>query len=168
MLDVETLLFNFNTISHLFMSASKFSTFNGKNASAIIYSLGHLFISIAQYFIKYAKINYKYLSSSFGMAGHTCLAAFAYILLNRGLTGSLNIIFFCCQFCMMGFYLNNMLTEPPISDIKRIFLTIIFALLVTYYIIESFETHDFSRYATFLLGLVYIDLIIYINLVGSA
>ena len=167
-MNIKTILFNFNSLSHMFMSLSKFSIFNGSNPSLITYSLGHFFISIAQYFIKYSKLDYKYLSSSFGIAGHTCLAGFAYILLNKGKLSALNRTFLYSQFGMMCFYLNNMLTEPPVSLIKKVFFTIVFALLVFYYIYESFETPDFSKYATFLIGIVYIDLILYINTIGSA
>ena len=56
---VKEVLFNFNSLSHLFMSISKFSIFSGTNALIITYSLGHLFISVAQYFIKYTKLRYK-------------------------------------------------------------------------------------------------------------
>jgi hypothetical protein len=164
----KELLFNFNAASHMFMSLSKFGIFSGKNASIIMYSLGHLFISIAQYFIKYSKLSYKYLCSSFGMAGHTCLAAFAYVLLQKGFNRNLNIIFFCSQIGMISFYLNNMLTTPPISEIKRIFFSVIFSFLIFYYIYESIETYNFSKYATFLIGLVYVDLFVYINTIGSA
>lgn len=165
---VKELLFNFNSLSHLFMSISKFSIFSGTNALIITYSLGHLFISVAQYFIKYSKLRYKCLSSAFGMAGHTCLVTFAYVLLNRGQTNILNKIFFFSQIGMVCFYLNNLLTQPPMANIKKLAFTILFMFLVAYYILEGFKTHDFSKYATFLIGLVYIDLIVYINLIGSA
>ena len=165
---IKEILFNFNSLSHLFMSISKFSIFSGTNALVITYSLGHLFISVAQYFIKYTKLSYRYLSSSFGIAGHTCLLTFAYVLLNRGETNVLNKIFFFSQIGMVCFYLNNMLTQPPMDNIKKIAFTIIFMFLVAYYILESFKTHDFSKYAMFLIGLVYIDLLVYINLIGSA
>jgi len=169
-MDTKTVLFNFNSLSHLSMSLSKFFLFLqlGSGPQLILYALGHFFISIAQYFIKYTDDIYKYLSSSFGIAGHTCLLSYIALLIKGGNKEILSYIFFMCQFGMMDFYLNNMLTVGPVSDIKRIIFSIVFTLLVMYYVIEGFKTKNFTKYSTVLVGMVYLDLLIYINTMGSA
>ena len=165
------LLFNFNSVSHMSMSLSKFFLFLNIDSGAklILYSLGHFFISIAQYFIKYSEQKYKYISSSFGMAGHTCLLLFMFFLIRKGNREVLSFIFFLCQFGMIDFYLNHMLTHGLNKvGFKRLFYTLVFLLLVIYYIYEGLKIKNFSKYATILVGIVYIDLIIYLNTMGAA
>ena len=168
-------IFSYNTVVHIVMFLAKFHLFTGKNVIVLIYAIGHLLLGVAQRFIKESiknnenneeHLHDKYISSAFGISGHICLFTYMYTKIYNGNHHILSILFFLGQIGMILFYTNNMYSLE-LTAIKKLFFTIIFGILFLFYIVEAFETKNYSKYIKFLVALVYIDLMVFINFIGS-
>ena len=168
-------IFSYNSVVHFIMFLAKFHLFTGKNAIVLIYAIGHLLLSVAQTFIKKSIRNNenkeehlrdKYVSSGFGICGHICLFTYMYIKIYNGNNDILSILFFLGQIGMISFYTNNFYSLE-LTKLKKAIFSLIFGILFLFYIVEAFESKDYSKYIKFLVSLVYIDLMIFINFIGS-
>jgi len=159
----DYLLFNFNSLSHLTLGLSLVYINIFHDAIMVAYGLGHLAISVAQYFVKYNDMNYKYISSVFGSTGHSLL--FLYVLFTiiiKNKKNKLHLMYLFCQPLMILFYLNH--AVGSLNTFKIILFSLVFICLSFYYFKMYFTVDNISKYGMFLVGLVYIDLILFINI----
>ena len=101
---IKNIVFNFNSMSHFLMAFTTFTIYKLSSRVKNIYIIGHILISLAQYYIKYD--SNKYLSSGLGVFGHSCLALFMYFVLKTNIN-FMNIGFLISQGFMILFYINN-------------------------------------------------------------
>lgn len=164
-MNIKNIVFNFNSMSHFLMAFTTLSVYKFSSRVKNIYIFGHTLISLAQYYIKYDIDKYKYLSSGLGMVGHSFLALFMYCVLKTNLN-FMNIGFLISQGFMILFYINNSISD--INIIKKIIFNIVLSFLSLFYVISTFTINNVSKYAYILVAIVYLNLVLYMDLIGQA
>lgn len=165
-------LFNFNACSHLLLSLTTLYIYKFSYFPKIFFFIGHLCVSIAQYYLKYITIqddiifgndiNAKYISSPFGIIGHTLLSVYMILLIKDGNIDALSILYILSQLGMVGFYINNVVSSLNTKKIILFSCSLIF--LSFYHIVMTFKINDFSKYPYILVAIVYINILMFINI----